>query len=175
VRDFALAEKNAHEAQLALHYRRVIGEGAAPAKAAYANAENVANAALIQAWTHYPPLTSSTLLIDEPLQLAILDLQAELRRRLGPNNHTVVEGLVDDPGCAGDVVQARLLVRFAEAPSAEILNLMAHQVACLGARQLWELETALSRGFASVASRLRQRDSMISSRPSRVWLRLSNS
>jgi hypothetical protein len=54
-------------------------------------------------------------LIEEPLQLAILDLQSELRRRLGPNNHTVVEGLIDDPGCAGDVVQARLLVRFADA------------------------------------------------------------
>ncbi len=171
VRDFSIAEKHAHETQLRLNEHRSLGEGIHVAKAANANAENVANDALVQAWTHYPALTSSTLLIEEPLQLAILDLQSELRRRLGPNNHTAVEGLIDDPGCAGDVVQARLLVRFADVamtipthelgtsshPAAEILNLMAHQVACLGARQLWELESAMARGFASVASRLRQR------------------
>ena len=105
-------------------------------------------------------------LVADPLRLAFLNLHIETRRRLGPNHHTQVEGLVADPGCKGDVVGDRLLVKYArnaiqrimndgevsaEALSeVEVLERFAMQVSCLSSRQLANLEEALVKGSAKL-------------------------
>lgn len=137
---------------------------------AYLLDENAYNATLRSGWVDLPELVAGTpYLIDQPLMLAMLDLQGELRRRLGPNNHTIVEGLRDDAGCHGDIVQDRLLFRFGVAeqaiaraglgtsshPTVDVLNRFALQVACLSDRQLAELEQAMTQGFEMVSQRLR--------------------
>ena len=98
--------------------------------------------------------------VDEPVRLAVRALHVELRRSLGPDFHTVVPGLVEDPGCAGDVIADRLVVGFGDAvndvggalgDSHDTLTAFARQVACLGETQLMELDVAMADGF-TVAS-----------------------
>jgi hypothetical protein len=121
------------------------------------------------AWQAIPFTRALPTLINEPLTLALLDLHIEVRRRLEPSYHTVVPGLTTDAGCAGDFIADRLLyvygiaattlaLRDAHGPevTASVLAKMAVQVACLGGKQLAELEHAVSYGFQGSAGRMKQ-------------------
>ena len=119
------------------------------------------------AWNAFPQISGSVL-IYEPMQLAMLDLHIEVRRRLGPDFHTVVPGLVDDRGCVGDFVADRLIFRYGTAAAGIVkmtldngsdatiaaLEEMAVQIACVSMRQLAELENAVANGFEAVSERM---------------------
>lgn len=165
------ADRRSHEAQLMVQaLGRADPDQLWTNQKLFLNLENDANAQLWTAWDNFPTLEGGiNYLIDQPLLVAALDLQIELRRRLGANNHTVVPGLENDPGCSGDIIEDRLLFRFVAAtqigataglgtsahPTVALLNRFALQVACLSDRQAAELDEALAMGFERVAQRLR--------------------
>lgn len=135
----------------------------------YIAAEANLDTARDTAWQAIPFTRTLPTLINEPLALALLDLHIEVRRRLEPSYHTVVPGLTTDAGCAGDFIADRLLytygmaattlaLRDANGPeaTASVLTKMAVQVACLGGKQLAELEHAVSYGFQASAVRMKQ-------------------
>ena len=83
---------------------------------------------------------------------------AAVRRGAGPRLHTTVSGLEADRGCAGDILEDRLISEYFDAVAVApvgfgnsndafvILDNFARQVACLGVAQLAELENALYAG-----------------------------
>ena len=135
---------------------------------AWVEAELALDGARDAAWSALPNHWIGAALIDTPMHLALLDLQIELRRLVGPVFHTRVPDLISDRGCAGDLVAERLIylygsaaasaVRVANArgedSAAEHLGRFAVQVACLSTKQLYSLEYALSDGFDAVAERM---------------------
>ncbi len=82
------------------------------AMTSWETAEKNLDRARSRAWASIPSARPRDLVIDEPLALAMLDLAIGVRRQLGPRFHTVVDGLIDDPGCAGDVVAERLIFEY---------------------------------------------------------------
>ncbi len=124
------------------------------------NAEVRLDEARDVAWDAVPSSSVSAMLIDEPLQLAMLEMHIEVRRRVGANAHTVVPGLEDDPGCAGDLISERLLYTYGSAlvqPFSEDgaavaaeLERIARQVVCVSDVQLEGIELALLDAFARV-------------------------
>ena len=119
------------------------------------------------AWTNIVMTERTPVLLSEALQLAFLDLQVEVRRRVGPLAHTVVPGLETAPGCAGDIVAERLVATYGRqvstlvadvsnvADEARLLQRLAFQMACLGERQMILLEWGLGSGFVDVEGRMR--------------------
>jgi hypothetical protein len=100
------------------------------------------------------------------MAIAGLRLHAAVRRGAGPRLHTTVSGLEADRGCAGDILEDRLVYAYFDAVAVApvsfgnsndafvILDNVARQVACLGAAQLAELENALYAGSIFVAGDL---------------------
>ncbi|HEX6716749.1 MAG TPA: tetratricopeptide repeat protein [Pyrinomonadaceae bacterium] len=115
-------------------------------------------------WASIPYTRSVAVELSQPLSLAMFQLQSEVRRRLGPEVHTIVPGLASAAGCQKDFVKDRVLSRYALAvtgedssSAVETLKEEAIQTACLGRRQLADLEWAIATGFEDVASTMRKR------------------
>jgi hypothetical protein len=165
-------DRAAHTAQVALETATAkptttTGAWLAAANAA-ARAEHDLDVARDLAWDATTLPTANALLISRPLALAMLDLHIEVRRSVGGSFHTVVPGLVSDQGCRGDLVSERMLHVYGSSaaaplgatasPTTDTLDALAHQIACLGAAQLAELEHALADGFDRVSQRMEQRN-----------------
>lgn len=158
----------AHDAQFLYHASRHQLSTSIPADD-FLRSENKLNASLMDAWRAIPAIdVDASYVAADPLLLAMLDYQVELRRFLGPEFHTRVDGLAEDPGCAGDIVQDRLVWRYgvaAQAINASVvdhpvqahLNRWAHQVVCLSDAQLSKLDYAMDVAFEHVAGRMRYR------------------
>ncbi len=99
--------------------------------------------------------------------LALFDFARLTREHLGKHTHTVVRKLADTPFCAGDLIADRLLWRYfeaavrarregtpAEAEAVLALRAIALQSSCLGERQLFEYDQALSDAARELATRL---------------------
>lgn len=120
--------------------------------------------ALDRAWASLASPRATILYVAEPLRLATLELQVHLRRALGPSFRTEVPGLENDRGCDVDLPRDRLLeayadivaspLRTAHREAAEPLDAVARLAACLGARQLAELDLAMEQSFERVRKRL---------------------
>lgn len=110
-----------------------------------------------------------TLDIDhQPLAaVALFDFSRTVRELLGKTLHTGVARLDGSAFCAGDVQVQRLLWKYFEAAlrtrggdrnamadSARALRGLAVQTACLGDRQLFDLDVALTVAWAQVSERL---------------------
>jgi hypothetical protein len=128
------------------------------------DAELKLSRAFDHAWASIPYTRRVPVEVSQPLSLGMFQLQSEVRRRLGPKVHTIVPGLVTAPGCKKDFVNDRVISRYALAvtgedhgAAVETLKEEAIQVACLGRRQLADLEWAVSTGFEEVAAKMRQR------------------
>jgi hypothetical protein len=136
----------------------------------YAEAERTLTDAREAAWLSIPFTRRLPVVISDPLTLAMLDLQIELRHRAGAIQHTVVPALKADPGCRGDLVQGRLIYKYGAAAAdlqnagssgAEAvegaLDAIARQLACLSILQLAEVEAAVSSGFDATRVRMKDR------------------
>lgn len=99
--------------------------------------------------------------------LVLFDYARLTREHLGKPVHTLVRRLTDQPFCAGDLVMDRLLWRYfeaalrvqrdgtaAEAEAALALRQIAIQTSCLGERQLFEFDAALSDAARELTGRL---------------------
>lgn len=170
---------NSHRSQVAAQVARRVGRGAKPEaiRAAlrpheralersarrYANAEVAFTIARNRVWKSLRASRQLPVFVNEPLNLALFDLHAELRRKFGPTGHTRVAGLARDKGCAGDLIADRLVYGYGKAITslsssteahAAALGRIATQIACLSSMQLSHLESALSLGHERVAQRL---------------------
>jgi len=134
---------------------------------AYLGAERALNKARHETWRSMSFTRRLPVQISEPLALALLDLHVEVRRALGPANHTRVPALSEDAGCAGDIVGDRLITTYARGVTdplqttttiavseAMVLDRLARQIACLGVFQLAQLEQAILVGFITVSQRM---------------------
>jgi TPR repeat protein len=132
----------------------------------YAAAEQEVTNAVDAAWREVPFTHNLPVLISDPLTLAMLDLQIEVRRRSGASEHTEVPALMKDPGCGGDLIQDRLVYWYGSAAAnpreqaseaiTKALDDIARQIACLSVRQLAEFEAAVSAGFVATAVRMKK-------------------
>jgi hypothetical protein len=141
-------------------------DGLAMALRAYLMAEYDLETVLDRSWSSLPLTRVINLMIDEPLALAMLQLQIELRRLLGPQAHTNVTDLSASPGCAGDLIAQRLVYRYglavtqgvfsADALKAigQALQSIAVQIACISEAQLAQLEPAVAVGFEEVSDKM---------------------
>lgn len=111
------------------------------------------------------PTKGAHVALDEAVLLALTETHVLLRRSLDkPKMHTVVPGLDRVAGCRGDLLADELVPAYASAITgltnalgpheAEPLRKLATQIACLGSRQLAELDLALGDAAAAVAARL---------------------
>lgn len=99
------------------------------------------------------------------VRTALLHWTVLLRRATMQSLHTEVEGLIDDPDCAGDIIGDMLLLAYfdtlfdvsAEAPGNAIaaLSALARQTACLGTRQSALLASNLYDSYNAVIAFLR--------------------
>lgn len=129
---------------------------------AYIRAEDQLTKTLDQAWQSIAYTSKVPALISEPMRLAFIHLQVELRRSMGPVAATTVPDLRNEAGCQGDLIADKFLTRWGDAATEltsrdrsgteeGLLGEFARHVACLSARQLAQLETGLSGGFFRVA------------------------
>jgi hypothetical protein len=101
--------------------------------------------------------------------VALFDYARTVRALLGRTLHTRVVRLADNAFCAGDALAQRLLWKYfdaalrtrggdrdALADSARALRALAVQTACLGDRQLFHLDVALTVAWTEVAERLQR-------------------
>ena len=99
--------------------------------------------------------------------LALFDFARLTREHLGKRTHTAVRQLADAPFCAGDLIADRLLWRYfeaamrarregtpTEAEAVLALRAIALQSSCLGERQLFEYDEALSDAARELSTRL---------------------
>lgn len=103
---------------------------------------------------------------EQKLHAALTSWTDQLRAALAPGMHTVVEGLVDDSDCAGDIVADRLFEHYFDAlftktddQRANIiaaLSVLARQSACLGSRQSAFLASTLYATYNQVRDQLHQ-------------------
>lgn len=116
------------------------------------------------AWASIQVTRGQAVLAAEPMELAFLDLQIELRTRLEAPFLSRVPGLESDRGCQDDLVRDHLIDRYGMAavrssPNDQravrkILTRIAAQVACLSDRQMVELEASMFHAFGAVSQRL---------------------
>lgn len=129
---------------------------------AYIRAEDQLTKTLDQAWQSIAYTPRVPALISEPMRLAFIHLQVELRRSMGPEAATAVPDLRNEAGCQGDLIADKFLTRWGDAVTEfgsrdqagteeRLLGEFARHVACLSARQAARLETGLSGGFFRVA------------------------
>jgi hypothetical protein len=128
------------------------------ALAAYQAAEIQLEIAFGDAWQAMETRPVFPAWTTEAMAIAGRRLHATVRRGAGPRLHTTVPGLQVDRGCAGDILEDRLVSAYFDAVAAApvsvghtndaflILDNVARQVACLGAAQLAALENALYAG-----------------------------
>lgn len=100
------------------------------------------------------------------LRTALTSWTEKLRAALAPGFHTVVEGLVDDPDCAGDMFADRLFEHYFDAlfmktddqraAIVAALSALARQSACLGTRQSAILASAIYAAYGQVRDQLHQ-------------------
>ena len=121
---------------------------------------------LDRSWSSLPLTSVLNLMIDELLALAMLELQVELRRLLGPEAHTHVNDLSATAGCTGDLIAQRLIYRYgqaatqgvlsADAPKAigQALQSIGVQIACISEAQLAQLEPAVATGFEEISDKM---------------------
>ena len=105
--------------------------------------------------------------LNEPIMLAMLELQIELRRILGSTFKTTVPIVENDPACQVDVIEQQHIWLYAAAvatiagagsqPQAGPLSRFARQIACISGLQAAVLDTAITSSFNTVALRLQQR------------------
>jgi len=157
-----LLDQKALAAELAAY-----NPGGAPSPstlASWKKIEDALTSAREAAWRAMSTYRALPLLIAEPLELAMLDLEIEVRRAAGPKMHTIVSGIDGDRGCAGDFTGDRLLYRYGSLlangnpggadADAVVLDQMSRQFACLGAGQTAHLEDAINQGFDAVSARM---------------------
>jgi hypothetical protein len=129
------------------------------------NDEHIDNL-LRQAWSGVA-LTDDKTAINEPIMLALLEVQVELRRMLGTSFRSDVPVVRDDPACQIDLIEQQLLWIYAasiattQGPRARgtiaALSRFARELACISGLQATTLDTALTSSFNTVALRLRDR------------------
>ncbi|MDP9366730.1 MAG: hypothetical protein M3Q03_00395 [Chloroflexota bacterium] len=102
--------------------------------------------------------------------VALFDFARLVRESYPGSAHSAVPELVDEPFCEGDVILDRVLWRYFQAvllsregdadrhaASFRILADLARQSACLGTRQLFDLDLALSVAWIRLTDRLNER------------------
>jgi hypothetical protein len=118
-------------------------------------------------WKSMPMSTRRTLLIDEPMALAFLQLQAEVRNIVGPSLRTNIKNLQSERGCNGDVIGQRLIAAYGRAitqPAVlqgankdavrDSLFAIAAQIACLSEAQLSRLDFAIYYASETVSKKM---------------------
>ena len=105
--------------------------------------------------------------LNEPIMLAMLELQIELRRILGNTFKTTVPNVENDPACQVDVIEQQHIWLYAAAVAtvagagsqsqAGPLSRFARHIACISGLQAAVLDTAMTSSFNTVALRLQQR------------------
>jgi hypothetical protein len=113
-------------------------------------------------------LDSEKIAVNEPIMLALLEVQVEMRRILGPSFRTNVAAVRDDPACQIDLIEQQLIWIYAasiattQGPRSRgtvaSLTRFARELACISGLQAAVLDTALTSSFNTVALRLQQRE-----------------
>jgi hypothetical protein len=132
----------------------------------FVQAEMTVNQALDSAWSQVKSRHDAPTLIDGPVRLALLQVQVELRRLVGPSLHTRASDLANERGCAGDLIRGELIDAYAQAVTRRLLlgedaavpaalAPIARQIACLSVSQLSALDLALSVASDRVVAKLK--------------------
>ncbi len=106
--------------------------------------------------------------INEPIMLALLEMQIELHRLLGDSFRPEVPAVAADPACQTDLIEQQVIWLYAATvatpkgatsrPTASALSRLARQLACMSGLQAAVLDTAMTSSFNTVALRLQARD-----------------
>jgi hypothetical protein len=122
---------------------------------------------LERSWSGVKPAADKTA-INEPIILALLEVQIELHRILGDSLRSEVPVVADDPACQVDIIEQQLVWVYGASLATTdgtntngatgALSRLARQVACISGLQAAVLDTAMTSSFNTVSLRLQERN-----------------